>query len=111
MRPRSWFLIAATLAACSVERAAIAAEVPEAPSSPPRLELSVSRTPLPTPPLPSPQVLQKDAEEATKAIQERRRAEEAVREAARPSDRRPDLQHDVVQGIQSRGIQDALRRR
>ena len=111
MRPRSWFLIAATLAACLIEGAATAAEAPEASSSPARLELSVSRTPPPTSPLPSPQILQKDAEEAIAAIQERRRAEEAAREAVRAWEPQPNLQRDVVQGIQSLGIRDALRRR
>jgi hypothetical protein len=75
------------------------------------MELSVSRTPSPVPPVPSPQVLQKDAEAATKAVEERRKTEEAAREAARAWDRKPNLQRDVVQGIQSLGIRDALRRR
>ena len=111
MRPRSWSLIVVTVAASLFEGAATAAEAPEASSSPPRLELSVSRTPPPTSPLPSPQVLQKDADEAIAAIQERRRAEEVAREAVRGWERQPNLQRDVVQGIQSIGIRDALRRR
>jgi hypothetical protein len=55
--------------------------------------------------------LQKDTEEAITAMEERRRAEGAVREAVRARERQPNLQRDVIQGIQSLGIRDALQRR
>jgi hypothetical protein len=63
------------------------------------------------PPGPPPEVLERDVEEATATIKSRQQAEEAAREAVRRVERRPDLQHDVVQGIQAIGVQDALRRR
>ena len=38
------------------------------------------------------------------------REERARRAVVRPEPRRPDLQHDVIQGIQQRALQRALRR-
>ena len=76
-----------------------------------RFQLGAFPPPPLTAPAPSPEVLGKDVEEATAAIKSRQQAEEAAREAVRGVERRPDLQHDVIQGIQAIGIQDALRRR
>jgi hypothetical protein len=76
-----------------------------------RFHLGAFPAPPLVPPSPPPEVLEKDVEEATAIIKSRQQAEEAAREAVRRVERRPDLQHDVVQGIQSIGIQDALRRR
>ncbi len=63
------------------------------------------------PAAPSRQVLEKDVDEAAAAIRNRAEAERLAREAARGSERRPDLNHDVTQGIQSLGVREALPRR
>jgi len=76
-----------------------------------RFELGAFPAPPLVAPSPSPEVLGKDVEEATATMKSRQQAEEASREAVRGLQPRPDLQHDVIQGIQAIGIQDALRRR
>jgi hypothetical protein len=76
-----------------------------------RFELGAFPAPPLVAPGPSPEVLGKDVEEATAIMKSRQQAEEASREAVRGLDRRPDLQHDVVQGIQAIGIRNALPRR
>lgn len=111
MKPAVLFFIAATMAGALAHATAIAAEAAETTSSPRHVEVSVPPAPPPTPPPPSPQILQKDTEEAITAMEERRRAEGAVREAVRARERQPNLQRDVIQGIQSLGIRDALQRR
>ena len=50
--------------------------------------------------------LERDAAE----VEQAERTERILREVVRAEPRRPDLQHDVVQGIQQRAIQRALRR-
>ncbi len=77
-----------------------------------RMDLTLSRRPpLPPQPPPDPKVVEKDAEEAIAAIKARERSEEVIRETLRAPSRRPDLNYDVWSGIQSRNVNDALRRR
>jgi hypothetical protein len=76
-----------------------------------RFHLGAFPAPPLTSPSPSPEVLERDVEEATAIMKSQQQAEGAAREAVRGVERRPDLQHDVIQGIQAIGIQDALRRR
>jgi len=52
----------------------------------------------------------RQAERDAAEVEQAQRTERLVREAVRPEPRRPDLQHDVVQGIQQRALQRALRR-
>jgi hypothetical protein len=56
-------------------------------------------------------VIEKDADTATTEVEQRRREQETVRGVTRPAPRRPDLDYDVKSGIQSRRLNDALRRR
>ena len=76
-----------------------------------RLELAVTPMAPAVVPSASPEVIQRDTEEAIALIQQRQRDEEILRETIRRPDPRPHLHYDVVNGIQSRNIQDALRRR
>lgn len=101
-------LVAFVLAAIVGQPAAVQAQEPTRTL---RLHLGASAAPPVVPPAPSPEVLEKDVDEATAIIKGREKAEQVAREAARAFERRPDLNHDVVQGIQALGIQDALRRR
>ena len=61
--------------------------------------------------VPDSKVAEQDAEEAAVAIEQRKRDEELIRELFLTPRRRPDLDHDVVQGIQSLNVENALRRR
>src|SRR5688572_12340777 len=59
-----------------------------------------------------PAVVELDAETVAVEVGQRRRHEDAVREATGPAPRRrPDLDYDVKSGIQSRRLNDALGRR
>jgi hypothetical protein len=60
--------------------------------------------------VPDPKVAERDADEAAVAIEARERDDELMRKTAREPERRPNLDHDVVQGIQARNIENALRR-
>ena len=51
-----------------------------------------------------------DAAQALQAIESRRKAEALGRESRPDPTRRPDLDHDVTQGIQSRGVDRAIGR-
>jgi hypothetical protein len=51
-----------------------------------------------------------DAEQARQEIESRRKAEALGRESRPDPTRRPDLDHDVTQGIQSRGVDRAIGR-
>lgn len=83
----------------------------EEPSRPVPLEVTLARrAPAVHPPL-DPEVVKKDAERAVTEMEARRRDEEALRRARPAPPRRPDLNYDVVSGIQSRSLTDALRRR
>ncbi len=81
------------------------------PSEPLQLELKVARKPPVTHPLPDPTVVEKDAEEAAGEIEARERRDELIRELIQGRLRRPDLDRDVIGGIQSRNLNDVLRRR
>ncbi len=77
-----------------------------------RMDLTLSRRPpVPPQPLPDPMVVEKDALEAIAAIKARERSEELVRELMQSRLRRPDLDRDVWSGIESRNVNNALRRR
>jgi len=52
----------------------------------------------------------RQAERDAAEVEQAQRTERLLREAVRPEPRRPDLQHDVIQGIQQRALQRALRR-
>jgi hypothetical protein len=60
-------------------------------------------------PVPAPDV-NADTTQAIKEIEARRRAESAARPDQGEPSRRPDLDHDVTQGIQSRGVDRAIGR-
>lgn len=97
--------------------AATGQDRPTGPPAPLPLELRKSEVPRPAKgprPIVRPRVTAADAvREADRAIAEldaARRQEELLREQARSVVRRPDLDHDVVQGIQQRALQKALRR-
>ena len=51
-----------------------------------------------------------DAAQALQAIESRRKADALGRESRPDPTRRPDLDHDVTQGIQSRGLDRAIGR-
>ncbi len=61
------------------------------------------------PPAPNPQAVEKDTDTATAEIEQHARDEELIRKSVRTPDRRPDLDHDVIQGIQSRNAEEAIR--
>jgi len=61
-------------------------------------------------PPPAVEIVERDAEHAAAQIEQRERDDELARKELRGSERRPDLDHDVVQGIQSRNVENALRR-
>lgn len=81
------------------------------PSEALQLELKVARKPPVAHPLPDPTVVEKDAEEAVGEIEARERRDELIRELIQGRLRRPDLDRDVIGGIQSRNLSDVLRRR
>ncbi len=83
----------------------------EEPSTPLQLHLTLSRRPLDVQPAPDAKIVEKDADEAIAEIQARERREELIREVTQGRFRRPDLDRDVWGGIQSRNVNDALRRR
>jgi hypothetical protein len=61
-------------------------------------------------PPPALEIVERDAEQAAAQIEQRERDEELARKEIREPERRPNLDHDVVQGIQSRNIDNVLRR-
>ena len=83
----------------------------EEPSPQLKLELTLARKPPVIHPRPDPKTAEQDAEQAIAEVETRKRDERLMRETAPAAPRRPDLHYDVLSGIQSRGLQDALRRR
>ena len=62
-------------------------------------------------PAPDGKALEKDVDQAIAEITARKRDDDLVRELVLTPRRRPDLDYDVVTGIQMRNIENALRRR
>ena len=60
--------------------------------------------------LPPASEVEKDAAQAAEEIEARKQADHRIRENEADQSRRPDLDADVTQGIQSRGLHDILRR-
>lgn len=84
----------------------------EEPTSALRLELTLSPQPRVAPQqAPDPKIANQDVEKAMVQIRARERSEELARETLRAPSRPPHLRYDVGSGIQSRNINDALRRR
>lgn len=75
------------------------------------LHVTLTRRPPATQPAPDVKVAEKDAEEALAEIQARERRNELIRQLTERPFRRPDLDRDLIGGIQSRNLTDALRRR
>lgn len=108
MRRSSYFVTAAALVAFVGAALDLRAEPPSAtPQDGPRHS---SKTRI-APTVPDPKVAERDADEAAATIEQRERDEELIRKEMGGPERRPDLDHDVIQGIQSRNVEDALRRR
>jgi hypothetical protein len=61
----------------------------------------------PTPPA---EMIERDVQAAAAEAQQRERQQEIVRDLRRPLPRRPDLDYDVNNGIQSQRLNDALRK-
>lgn len=72
--------------------------------------LSLKTTLMP-PPLLDDKKLELDVDQAIAEILARKRDEELIRELVLMPGRRPDLEHDIVQGIQSLNVEKAIRRR
>ena len=61
-------------------------------------------------PSPPADVVEHDVEAAKAEVQQRERQEQIARDLRRPLPRRPDLDYDVKNGIQSQRLNDFLRR-
>lgn len=79
----------------------------ETPSSPPQKDLKLSTSKPSLPPLPEPPVIAKDADQVAAEIEQRERDEKLIREEILEPHRRPDMEYDVVNGIQSRNANKA----
>ena len=107
----------AALATLLLPAAVAGQDRPTRPPAPLPLELKESEVPRPAkgprpivrPRLMAPQAAH-EADLAVAELEAARRQEELLRQQAPPVVRRPDLDHDVVQGIQQRALQKALRR-
>lgn len=108
MRRALWLMLLVAVVWLAPGLSAVGAEEP---SQPVPLEVTLARRPPAAHPPPDPEVVKKDAERAVTEMEARRRDEEALRRARPVPPRRPDLNYDVVSGIQSRSLTDALRRR
>ncbi len=99
-------------AALSVVLFGLAVAAPASPADRFGLEsqLSLKAMLMPPPPLDE-KKLELDVDQAIAEIMARKRDEELIRELMRTPGRRPDLEHDVVQGIQGLNIDKALRRK
>lgn len=99
----------ALLVAGLVLPAAAGAQNASSPSST-ELQVEVKRKRHLVRPVPSPAVVAEDVERARGQLEERVRDERLLRQQSVPASRRPDLDYDVVSGIQGRTLQKALRR-
>ncbi len=100
----------ALLAALVVLQVPAPARAQEA-SAPPQLHLTLSRRTQAAPPAPDPKIAEQDVERAISEIRASERRGELIREVTQGRFRRPDHDRDVWSGIQSRNLNDALRRR
>ena len=107
MSRQGWFATAAAFAVFLAVSASLQAEPSAVPAQDSPVLSSKTRMAYPTP---DPKIAEWDAEAAVAEIEARERDEELIRKTVRQPDRRLDLDHDVVQGIQSRNIENALRR-
>jgi hypothetical protein len=73
-------------------------------------QFSLKTTLMPPPPLDE-KKLELDVDQAIAEIMARKRDDDLIRKEVRGPERRPDLDYDVVQGIQSLNVENALRRR
>ena len=108
MKKIFWVVLPAVFALLQVQAPAALAQQP-ATSVDVHLKLS-RKLPAAQQPLPDPQVAEKDAKQALAEMQGREQRDELLREVLQGRVRRPDLAPDVIGGIQSRNINDALRR-
>jgi hypothetical protein len=76
-----------------------------------QLDSQLSLKPTMMPPVPDGKMLEKDVDQAIAEIAARKRDEELLRGLVLTPHRRPDLDYDVISGIQSRNLENALRRR
>ena len=76
-----------------------------------RLDLTAPRKVYPTAPLPDPETLEREVERALDEMRMRQRLEGQVRESVQRRREGPGFDHDVVNGIQSLRITEALRGR
>ena len=102
---RLYFIIPATLAWLAAATSAVSAE-----RYPLESQFSLKTTLIPLP-LPDGKKLELEVDQAIAEIEARKRDEELIRELFLTPRRRPDLDHDVVQGIQSLNVENALRGR
>ena len=80
-------------------------------AAPGGLDLELGYGGAPTVDLPiAPPDVNADTTQALQAIESRRKADALGRESRPDPTRRPDLDHDVTQGIQSRGLDRVIRR-
>ena len=101
-------MLPAALALLQVPAPAVRAEQPAGSL---QLHLALSRRLPAAQSAPDPQVAAREVEQAIAEIQARERRDELIREFMQGRLRRPDLDRDVISGIQSRNLTDALRRR
>lgn len=108
MKRFAWALFAVLFALLQVPAPEAGAQEP---SGPHPLHLTLTRRPPVLHPAPDPKTAEKDADQAMTEIQARARRDELIRKLTEGGSRRPDLDRDVMSGIQSRAVTDALRRR
>lgn len=108
MKKIAWVMLPAVFALLQVPAPAVRAEQPAGSLL---LHLTLSRRLPAAQPVPDSQVAEKEVEQAIAEIQARERRDELIRELTQGRFRRPDLDRDVISGIQSRNLTDALRRR
>ncbi|HET8577815.1 MAG TPA: hypothetical protein VFO18_11990 [Methylomirabilota bacterium] len=86
--------------------------VPAAQAQEQRPEQRMERSPTPIPIAPPKSVeVEKDVQQAQKELKAQQRTDAIARDNVKTVPSRPDLGQDVAGGIQSRAVQDALRRR